>query len=64
MNGPASFKRSAVLAAVNTAFRAACRGGLAASVDRRCAQRSSWMQAGTKKRPFSQTKKRHDGARP
>jgi hypothetical protein len=46
MSGPASFKRGAVLAALNIAFRAACRGGLTASVDRCCAQRSSKFRPG------------------
>ena len=43
---PGPLNPGAVLAAVNTAFRAACRGGLAASVDCHCAQRLSGSRPG------------------
>lgn len=49
MSGPACPKHRAVLAALNTAARR-YRGGLAASVDRRCARRTRKSQAGTEKR--------------
>ncbi len=43
---PSFCNDGAVLAAVNAAFRAACGGGLAASVDRRCARRHSEVKPG------------------
>ena len=43
---PGFINDGAVLAAVNAAFRAACGGGLTASVDRRCARRLPELRPG------------------
>ena len=43
---PGFINDGAVLAAVNAAFRAACGGGLTASVDRRCARRLPKLRPG------------------
>jgi hypothetical protein len=46
MSGPVMLNSGAVLAAVNTAFRAARGGGLAASVDRHGARRFLGVRPG------------------
>ena len=43
---PGFINDGAVLAAINAAFRAACGGGLTASVDRRCARRLPKLRPG------------------
>ena len=43
---PSFINDGAVLAAINAAFRAACGGGLTASVDRRCARRLPKLRPG------------------
>ena len=59
---PGTLHPGAVLAAVNTAFRAACRGGPSARVDCHCAQRLSGSRPGRRKGHSNRTKKRHDSA--
>ena len=46
MSGPVNANPGAVLRPVKAAFRAACRGGLKASLDRPCAPRLAGVRPG------------------